>query len=74
MSESRSCSVDMAASLGFTRAVWTPHDLQVTVELEAILKDRDGGPYQVRKGTSQQGCRPACASVTLCPLARMSRV
>lgn len=55
MSESRSCRVDMAASLGFTRAVWPPHDLQVTVKLETILKDRGGDSYRVRKGTSQQG-------------------
>lgn len=52
MSESLSCSVDMAASLGFTRAVWPPHDLKVIVELETILKDRDVGPYRVREGTS----------------------
>lgn len=69
-----SCLVDVTVGLCFTRAVWPPHYLQVTVELGTILKDRDGGTYQVMKGISHQGFLPACSSVALCPLAGVGGV
>lgn len=69
-----SCSVDMTVSLCFTRAVWPPRYLQVTAELETILKERDGGTYWVMKGTSLQGFPPASSNVALCPSAGMSGV